>query len=188
MGRGTGLRIGLLGGFSAKLREGKSDPRAWRRRHHRALVELLALTPGRRLHREQVMEALWPELDPVAADNNLRKALHRARRALTHDPEEGASLVASLGGALSLASDAWIDVEAFTSMAEDARRSRDPLDYERAIALYRGDLLPEDRYEPWVVARSDELRNELAALLLEQAGLWEARGEIDRVSRSTRRR
>jgi len=134
-----------------------------------------------------VMEALWPELDPIAADNNLRKALHRARRALTDDPGEGARLIASLGGALSLASDAWIDVEAFVSMAEDARRSRDPLDYERAIALYRGDLLPEDRYEPWVMARSDELRNEVAALLLEQAGLWEARGEIDLASAAVRR-
>ena len=38
------------------------DERAWRLRKARTLVKVLALEPGRRLHREQVMELLWPEL------------------------------------------------------------------------------------------------------------------------------
>ena len=41
-----------------------------------ALVKLLALAPGYRLHREQVMDALWPDLAPEAAAGNLRKAVH----------------------------------------------------------------------------------------------------------------
>ena len=44
------------------------------------MVKLLALAPGHRLHREQLMESLWPDLDPDAAGANLRKALHFARR------------------------------------------------------------------------------------------------------------
>ena len=46
---------------------------------------MLALTPGRRVHREQVMELLWPELTATAAQNNLHQALHAARRALGAD-------------------------------------------------------------------------------------------------------
>jgi DNA-binding SARP family transcriptional activator len=46
------------------------------------------LSPGHRLHREQVMDVLWPELDPAAAAANLRKAVHEARRVL--DAADGA--------------------------------------------------------------------------------------------------
>ena len=43
---------------------------------------MLALAPGRRLHREQVIDALWPDLSPDAAAPRLHKAAHYARRAL----------------------------------------------------------------------------------------------------------
>ena len=56
------VRITLLGGFSADVGHGPVDPSAWRRRHAAALVKVLALAPGRRLHREQLMDMLWPEL------------------------------------------------------------------------------------------------------------------------------
>ena len=43
------------------------------------LVKLLALAPGHRLHREQVMAVLWPGRPPPAAANNLHQVLHVAR-------------------------------------------------------------------------------------------------------------
>ena len=46
------------------------------------LVKLLALSAEHRLHREQAMDLLWPELAPKAAANNLHYALHNARRTL----------------------------------------------------------------------------------------------------------
>jgi DNA-binding SARP family transcriptional activator len=46
------------------------------------VVKLLALAPGNRMHRAQVMEALWPESEPEASGTNLRKALHFARLAI----------------------------------------------------------------------------------------------------------
>ena len=39
----------------------------WRLRKAASLIKLLALAPGHRLHREQAMELLWSDLDPVAA-------------------------------------------------------------------------------------------------------------------------
>ena len=56
----------------------------WSRRHSAALVKLLALTPGRSLHREQVIDALWPDLGIDHAAPRLHKAAHYARKALGH--------------------------------------------------------------------------------------------------------
>jgi DNA-binding SARP family transcriptional activator len=45
-------------------------------------VKVLALAREHRLHREQVIEALWPELPYDSALANLHKAAHFARRAI----------------------------------------------------------------------------------------------------------
>ena len=54
----------------------------WRLRKAASLVKLLALAPYHRLHREQAMELLWPDLAPKSAANNLHQTLHAARRTL----------------------------------------------------------------------------------------------------------
>lgn len=65
------VAIGLLGGFLATVGGEPVAESLWRLRKGRELVKLLALAPDHRLHREQLMDALWPELDPAAAANNL---------------------------------------------------------------------------------------------------------------------
>src|SRR5215813_13045972 len=74
------VNIRLLGEFALDI-DGRPVPAsAFPRRSAAALVKLLALAPSRRLHREQVMDALWPGLPPQDAANNLHKAAHYARR------------------------------------------------------------------------------------------------------------
>ena len=70
------IQIELLGGFRVAVGGRAIPDEGWRRRKTAALVKLLALAPRHRLHREQVMDVLWPELSPAAAAANLRKALH----------------------------------------------------------------------------------------------------------------
>jgi DNA-binding SARP family transcriptional activator len=41
------------------------------------------LAPGQRRHREQVLDRLWPDLEPLAGARNLHQTLYVARRALT---------------------------------------------------------------------------------------------------------
>src|SRR5690606_28249363 len=57
----------------------------WRRRQAASLVKLLCLQPGRRMLREQVVDALWPDDDLQEAGPRLHKAAHFARRALGPD-------------------------------------------------------------------------------------------------------
>ena len=49
------------------------------RRHAALLVKLLALAPGRRMHREQVVGALWPEIPGPFEPTH--KAAHFVRKA-----------------------------------------------------------------------------------------------------------
>jgi DNA-binding SARP family transcriptional activator len=76
------LRIKLLGGFSVSVGDRAVEEGMWRLRKARTLLKLVALTPGHALHRDQVIEILWPDRDAAAAANNLRQALFLARRAI----------------------------------------------------------------------------------------------------------
>lgn len=177
------LRIELLGGFRVAVGDRAVPEQTWRRRKPAALLKLLALAPGHRLHREQAMDRLWPELAPAAAAANLRKALHQARRGLGRD-----GLIASRGELLCLPEEQLtVDVDEFLAALDHARRTGEPDDYARAVELYRGELLPEDRFEEWAIQRREELQGEFVAVLEELAGLLEARGDLPAASRVARR-
>src|SRR3954447_17867545 len=76
------VEIRVLGGFEVSVDGRRVPAERWRQRRASGLVKLLALAPRHRLHREQVIDALWPDLPPAAGAANLRKAAHHARAAL----------------------------------------------------------------------------------------------------------
>src|SRR3712207_3734123 len=76
------VRVRMLGGFSVSVGPRTVEEGGWRLKKAASLIKLLALAPGHRLHREQAIELLWPELDPKPALNNLHYTLHVARRIL----------------------------------------------------------------------------------------------------------
>lgn len=147
----------------------------WRHRRATELVKLLALAPRLRLHREQAIDALWPQLSLAAAAPNLRKAAHFARSAL------GAADAVVLGGehiALWPKKDVEVDAARFEREAEAALRHGDADACAAVAAVYGGELLPDDRYAEW----AGEPRERLSALhlrLLARAGLWEGVAAIE---------
>jgi predicted ATPase/DNA-binding SARP family transcriptional activator/DNA-binding CsgD family transcriptional regulator len=185
------VRIGLLGGFRVWVGPRLIEEDRWRLRNARSLLKLLALAPGHRLHREQVMETLWPDSGMRKASNNLHQILHAVRRTL--EPAVLATAPASGSAAsacsvylllrdeqLSLCPDSplWVDVEAFEQTAATARHAMEPQAFRAAIDLHAGELLPEDRYEPWVEERRRPLRELYLSLLLELGALLEGRSEF----------
>jgi DNA-binding SARP family transcriptional activator len=150
----------------------------WRLRKARALLKLLALTPGHRLHREQAFETLWPERDPAAAANNLRQALFTARRALDSCGDDGARRLGMSHEVLTLETRGLrIDVDEFEQAAQRAERIRSLDGYRAALDLYGGDLLPEDRFEAWTSVRRQSLRDRHLSLLIGIAALHEQEGD-----------
>lgn len=163
----AGCEVALLGGFRVVV-DGRPVPdAAWKRSRAAALVKILALAGERRVHREQVMDVLWPDLPPPAAAANLRKAIHYARAALGD-----ARAVAQDGDLLVLMPDIPVVVDAarFESVARPALAGLASLD--EALGLYTGDLLPGDRYAPWADDPRDRLRG-LYLGLLKRAQRWD---------------
>lgn len=173
------LHIQVLGGFSVTVGGRAIDEQHWRKRKPAGIIKLLALADSHRLHREQVLDALWPDRAPRAAANNLHQTLYVARRTL--DPCGGGRgpFLRVDNDHLILAPDEMlsVDVDRFTLASDAARVSRQPGAYQTALDLYRGDLLPEDRYDEWLDVHRDGLRHRYLALLLEFVDLLVERGE-----------
>jgi DNA-binding SARP family transcriptional activator len=168
------VEIDLLGGFSVRV-DGRTIPAAdWRRRQAAALVKLLALAPRHTLHREQVIDALWPDVGIDDAPPRLHKAAHYARRSLG-DPR---ALVLD-GNTVSLlpGADVVVDVDVFEQQAQQVLETADEdgnIDRSAAAAtadLWTGDLLPDDLYDAWLNGPRDRLR-QLHNEMLRRVGRW----------------
>ena len=64
-----------------------------------------------------------------------------------------------------------VDVDRLELAAADARRAGTPAAYRAALAIYGGELLPENRYDDWAFGRRDELAALAAELAEEIAAL-----------------
>src|SRR5918995_7201072 len=183
------VRIRLLGGFSVWVGSHAVAEGAWHLRKAKSLVKLLALAGDHTLHREQIMDLLWPELGKRAASNNLRGSLHGARRALAADPIVASHYLASKEERVALCpeSSLWVDVDAFEEAAWSARRSRDLGAYRAALDLYAGELLPTDRYEEWAEEPRRRLQERYLSLLLRLAHLHEELADYDSAIEALRR-
>jgi DNA-binding SARP family transcriptional activator len=173
------LRVELLGGFGVSVGGAAVGPEAWRRRKPASLLKILALAPGHRLHREQLMELLWPDLGLGPGGANLRKAIHQVRGALDGVVRGASRLIEFQADVVSLAADDLaVDVELFRSGLAAARRAASTDAYRGALALYRGELLPDDPYEEWAGAPRRELHEEYLSGLTEMCALLEADGDV----------
>ena len=199
------LRIFVLGQFRVELLQGNEwKPvinRTWRRRRARALLGCLLSSPGRRLGREQAIEALWPNLDMETAANRLNGAVHELRQILEPGiARPAASRMLRLErDVLELAdrTHIWVDAEAFESLLKVAntllgiqgnhestihlslnKTSADQVErlLEDAAALYSGDYLLEELYSEWAAPRREALKRSWTDLLLNLAKLRVARG------------
>ena len=144
----------MLGGFAVLVDSRPVPAEAWAQRRATDLVKLLALTPGHRLSRDEVLEMLWPKLSTDAAASNLHKAASYARRALGD-----AGAIVLRGGFVALApgADVTTDVERFENGDVDA---------------YRGDLLPDEPYAEWTLAPRAALRERRLEVMRSQQR-WE---------------
>jgi DNA-binding SARP family transcriptional activator len=179
------LTVRCLGGFSLSIGERLVDlnplkPRA------RAVLRLLALYGDQGMHREQLVDALWPEIDPLAATRNLHVAISAVRRCLEPEADRGRhQLLVREGDSyrLQLGDDADFDLREFRRALTEARLCRNTGDHSgavqalrRALDAYRGELLPEDGPAEWVVKERERLRIEAATAAANLAELELSRG------------
>ncbi|ASR36089.1 hypothetical protein BAY61_14960 [Prauserella marina] len=170
------MRIELLGEFAVESNGDLIDARRWRLRKARLLVIALALEPAQRLHRDKVIERLWPGAVPSSANHNLHQALYVARKAIG---EAGALTVRDENVLLNADGDVAVDVVEFERAAEMALATGDERDLLAALAVYRGDLAPDLAYTDWLERRRATVRETWHAVLLRVAELKLAGGAFD---------
>lgn len=168
------VRITVLGGFAMSASGRPLEPPAGR---PSTLVKVLALAGGP-VAAGEAIELLWPGVDEATGRQRLRNLLNRLRTACPGVADrEGETLV--LGGA-------EVDADGFerdAAAALSAPAEQRPGLARTALARYKGELLPGDRYEAWAAAPRERLRRRYLELLDLLADDAVDRGDVDEAIR-----
>lgn len=151
------LEIYVLGPFAVRR---FGSPIEFRRKPPRkvlALLKIIAIHGEHGISVENARHLLWPDLDGDAATMSQSAALYRLRRMLGLP-----DAIRSTEGRLTLdPTYAWVDLAAFERLAASEREP----DRLRAMAVYRGPLLPHDEDDAWTTAARLRLRDTFARLV-----------------------
>jgi TolB-like protein/DNA-binding SARP family transcriptional activator/Tfp pilus assembly protein PilF len=149
------LEISLFGGFG--VRYGKDQRIELSGRKDCALLGYLAVSPGVSFSREKLATLLWGNSGDRQARDSLKQSLLRLRRSFSQ-----ASTMPLVTNRQSVTLDrdsATVDVGVFEQLLGDATTEA----LERAIGLYRGDLLDgvevhDPAFEDWLLVERQRLR------------------------------
>ncbi|GGS88132.1 BTAD domain-containing putative transcriptional regulator [Nonomuraea spiralis] len=158
------LGLRLLGPVSCVLDGEEVDAGPPRQR---AVLVMLAASPGRVVTQDQLVEGLWGGRPPASARQSVYTYVAGLRRAIEPARDPGARpglLVGAAGGYRLLVEPDQVDAIAFTRLAEAARRSAGAgahpealRVYEQALGLWRGRALGD---VPGPFAEAERLRLE----------------------------
>jgi DNA-binding SARP family transcriptional activator len=170
------LHIRLLGGLS--LEHGGEPVTAVHSPRLHSLLGYLLLHRDTPQLRQHLAFTFWPDSSEAQARNNLRQILHELRHALP-DAERFLFADTRIAGWRRDAS-FELDVAGFEFAVAEAAASRGSAQeraaLERAVALYRGELLP-GCYDGWIEGDRERLRRLHRRALVRLAELLEATRE-----------
>ncbi|GCE49799.1 ATP/maltotriose-dependent transcriptional regulator MalT [Thermosporothrix hazakensis] len=154
------LRILALG-EPVVLLEGKPITR-WRMARAMELCFFL-LDKGKPVHKEQIMLALWPEVDE-AIDQTLRSTIYYLRKALGEGCISYRSGYYALNLQAHYGDEVCYDVAQFEEYYKEAKENYEVKEFDEAyelflrmVHLYRGDYA-QSFYHDWCIPRREELR------------------------------
>lgn len=180
------VRLALLGGFRLEV-DGRSMALPGLRPRALMLLRRLAVSVGADVHRESLVDALWPGSDAPTGTHKLQVAVSSLRHALSRAGLPGNRMLPRNGDAyrLWLPGAARVDVRDLASALARSAAARARGDHAAAAAaareglsLYRGDLLPEDGPAEWVVAEREHWRLRAAVAARELAGDCAVLGDL----------
>jgi len=176
----------MLGGFGV-VRDGIPVAHgAWERPMAARVVRFLLVHRGH-VQEDLLLEAFWRDSDPAAARRSLAVSLSRCRSVL----RPGAIVAGDRAYRLVVEDGDTVDVDAFEEAAARALElpevpaRTDAL--ERAVSLWTGEPLPEDRYADWARQWRDALTDRHREVLVALADARAAAGEHGAALRVARR-
>jgi len=145
----------------------------WRSVKGNSIFKYLVAHREHPVHREVLMEVVWPGADPDAARNTLNVAIYNLRQTFREiRPDFSHVLFRDDRYLLNPELRIWVDVDEFMErfrMAQNLERRGDLTlavrEYVAAEALYRGEFLEEDRYDDWPLPQRQSLQDDYLILL-----------------------
>lgn len=141
-GEEPGLAVAVLGPTRVSVDGVDRDAASWRSRKALEVLAYLALKGERGAHREEVIEAVWPDRPPENGRMLLRTALSEVRRRLEPERRAGEPSRFLRTTADRLRIDAAVDLDAARALAKAG-------DARAALDLFRGELLEDMPYAEW---------------------------------------
>jgi TolB-like protein len=180
----AGVELTLFGGFEVKVAGGQTVDLPGQK--DRALLAVLALSPGATHSRDKLASLLWSDRGDQQARDSLKHALTRLRQCLqaaTPPP-----IVADRQSVRFDATAVTVDVAAFERLLGEGT----PQALEQAAALYRGDLLDgvglrDPAFEDWLLVERQRLRQRAEEALTGLMSQSLAAGARDRAAAAARR-
>ncbi len=157
------VRLVCFGGFRVLVADVQIDLGELRPRPL-ALLRLLALEHGRNVHRERLIDLLWPDATVTVGTRRLQVAVSSVRHAFQQGGLGDHEVVRRAGDSYRLElGDVDVDVHQFERMLATAAAERDHVGRrielrEHALGRYVGELFPEEGSADHFVDERDRLR------------------------------
>jgi len=179
------LQIFALGKFGLAANGRGVAVEKWKRRQAVTLLKVLVTQLNRPVHRERILDCLWPDVDEERAWGRLKVTMYYLRAQL-RAVGAGEDAVQTVGNAYLLKHDAvWVDAENFEKLVAEGRslegkgRGDEALRcYEEAQLLYRGNYLEQDALADWCAEERERLGEIYMEMLTCKAECHARRGEF----------
>jgi LuxR family transcriptional regulator, maltose regulon positive regulatory protein len=181
------LSISFLGKFKLYRGDRKIPLSSWK--SSKALMTLKYLAANRQqgyIHKDVLIELLWPEQDPGKTTSRFNMAMSSLRKTLEPDilPKAASLYIDRKNDRYRLFNDDRInvDIEIFSMLYSKAKKIniKESLPhYLEAIRIYKGEFLEEDRYEEWCIDKKNILYSKYIKILRNIISIFEAKKDMD---------
>lgn len=180
--------VRMFGGLEVTIGQKVLGERDWGKRKARLLFAMIAARRGADVPREQILDQLWPDLEPERARNNFYVVWSTMKAALTPEgetPGRTCPYVESFRGRCRITRSAVrMDLDDLETAMVDLKAAEEATDVEavldalrRISAAYRGDFLPGDVYEECFGPLRDSYRFDFLSAMSRGAAKLIALGE-----------
>ncbi len=158
------LQVFTLGGFGIVAAGRSIDIGKWKRKQAVTLLKYLITQLDRPVHRERLLDCLWPDVDQRRGWGRLKVTMYYLRRELRGNGMSD-EVVKTVGSSYLLRRDAvWVDVDVFERLVTEGRALQDQAQWSDALdryvdaqRLYRGDYLEEETFADWCAEERERL-------------------------------
>lgn len=172
------LEVHCLGKFRVLV--GSKEIIHWRSLKAKSLLKYLLGNIDHSASKDMLMEALWPEYEPITANNNLKVAVLALRKTLEFDHREnGASQLVLFRDGNYIINPRivlYVDAERFEYQCDAAirleregRKDEAIVEYKSAASLYKGDFLEDNLYDDWALIKREALKDKYLTILCKLA-------------------